>query len=401
MMTVELYEHQLQAKKRLRTGSILCGGVGSGKSITSLAYYVEDVCKGSINPDAYGTYQLMHTPKRLYIITTARKRDTLEWQMECEKFPLQENGIEVVIDSWNNISKYTTIKDSFVIFDEQKVIGSGLWAKSFLKICSHNDWILLSATPGDTWLDYISVFVANGFYKNRTEFLRRHVVYNSFSRHPKVERYLEVSTLCSFRDKILIKMHYEKKTTQHDEYLTVGFDKEKLDLVLLSRWHVYEKRPIQDVAELCFVMRRVVNSDERRIDTLRQLFNVHHKIIVFYNFNYELELLLTFGETYNVETRQWNGHKHEMVPESNRWLYLVQYTAGSEGWNCIETNTVVFYSQNYSYKSMIQAAGRIDRLNTPYKDLYYYHFISNSVIDLAILKALKNKRDFNERSFIK
>ena len=49
---------------------------------------------------------------------------------------------------------------------------------------------------------------------------------------------------------------------------------------------------------------------------------------------------------------------------------------------------------------MHQAAGRIDRLNKPYKNLYFYHFRSNAGIDVAIAKALKQKKKFQESRFI-
>jgi hypothetical protein len=405
-MAVNLYEHQRDAVEKLRNGSILVGGVGSGKSRTALAYYFIKECEGKIKINDEGGYSPMQKPKDLYIITTARKRDTLEWEKECIPFMLSTDrelsvcGVKVTIDSWNNISKYSSIKNSFVIFDEQRVVGNGTWVKSFLKITQNNNWILLSATPGDTWMDYIPVFVANKWYKNRTEFIRRHVVYNNFSKYPKIDHYMEVSRLVKLRDAVIVNMRYTKRTISHDKSITTPFDKELFNTVMIKRWNIYEQRPIKDVGELCYIMRKVVNSDPRRAHMLGQLIDKHPKVIVFYNFNYERDILLQLGKDLEIPTAQWNGHKHETIPDTERWLYIVQYTAGAEGWNCIETDTIIFYSQNYSYKATTQAAGRIDRLNTPFTDLYYYYLRSTSVIDLAIQKAFNNKRDFNEHRFM-
>lgn len=405
-MPINLYEHQKDALDKLKSGSILQGGVGSGKSRTALAYYFIKECGGKIKINGQGGYSPMRKPMDLYIITTARKRDSLEWEQECCPFLLSPHkktsggDVKVVIDSWNNIQKYKDVKNAFFIFDEQKVIGSGAWVKAFLKICQSNRWILLSATPGDTWMDYIPVFIANGFYKNRTEFIRRHVVYNNFSRFPKIDHYIEGGRLSRLREEITVKMHFRKKTIAHDKVIITDFDRELFNTVMVKRWHVYEDRPIKDVSELCYVMRKVVNSDRSRLEAVCNLSEKHARLIVFYNFNYELELLLALGRELHITTKQWNGHKHETIPDDEVWLYLVQYTAGAEAWNCIETNATVFYSQNYSYKTTIQAAGRIDRINTPFTDLYYYYLRSNSTIDLAIQKALRNKQNFNENRFL-
>ena len=381
-MSVPLYDYQQDAVDRLKNGSILCGGVGSGKSRTSLAYY----------------YKVART-KDLYIITTARKRDTNEWEDEVEPFNLKR---KVTIDSWNNIGKYKDIVGAFFIFDEQRVVGYGAWVKSFLKITRVNEWILLSATPGDTWQDYIPVFIANGFYRNKTEFAREHIIYSRFSKYPKIDRYVNEGKLLRLRRQILVTMDFKRKTVSHHEDVYVSYDIPLYKDVTRSRWDPYKNEPIPDASGLCYVWRKIVNTSEARQVALLEIFEKHPKLIIFYNFNYELDILKEmFGVYAGVQVAEWNGHKHESIPTGSSWVYLVQYTAGAEGWNCITTDTIVFYSQNYSYKIRQQAAGRIDRLNTPYTDLYYYHLKSRSGIDLAISKALKEKKKFNESKYVK
>lgn len=404
MAGVQLYPYQYEAVKQMKNGCILCGGVGSGKSRTALAYYY--ICEGGeLCTDEY--VPMGDPPKDLYIITTARKRDTLEWEGEMVPFLIstkKENNLyrnKVVVDSWNNIGKYTDVKNAFFIFDEQRVVGSGEWVKAFLKIAKFNNWILLSATPGDTWLDYIPVFVANGFYKNRTEFKREHVVYSSVSKFPKVDRYLNTGRLIRLRNSILVDMDFKRPTTAHHEDVYVSYDVETYKDITRNRWNIWENKPIKNASELCYSLRKVVNTDEARQTKLLELLEDHPRAIIFYNFDYELDILKSLYYGDGVEVAEWNGHKHQPIPESKKWVYLVQYTAGAEGWNCIKTNTIIFYSQNYSYKIMEQSSGRIDRLNTPFKDLYYYHLKSRSGIDLAISKALQQKKKFNESRWVK
>ena len=404
-MAIELYDHQKKALDKMKNGCILNGGVGSGKSITSLAYYFTQQ-GGKLDP-----FEYMRSPKDLYIITTARKRDTLEWQKDMLPFLMSTNpkhnkiyGNKIVVDSWNNIGKYSDISGAFFIFDEQRVVGSGTWVKAFLKIARGNDWILLSATPGDKWEDYIPVFLANGFYKNKTEFTREHIVYSSYTKFPKVDRYLGIARLERLRDRILVDMDFDRKTIQHHEDVYVSYDIPKYKDAIRNRWNPYKNEPIEQASGLCYVLRRIVNEDISRQTALLDIVADHPRVIIFYNFDYELDILknlVYINDGDCLDIAEWNGHKHQPIPESDKWVYLVQYTAGAEGWNCIKTDTIIFYSQNYSYKIVQQATGRIDRLNTPFIDLYYYHLKSRSGIDLAISKALKEKKKFNETRWCK
>lgn len=432
MPRLELRDYQYEALSNLRIGSILNGDTGSGKSLVSLAYYYT-MNGGQVNSSRY--IRMKAKPQDLYIITTAQKRDKLEWEKEMLNFMMSTDPKltrykhKIVIDSWNNIKKYVDVKDSFFIFDEQRVIGYGAWTKAFLKITrtNKNDWILLTATPGDTWSDYMPVFIANGFYRNKTEFERMHAVYSRFTKYPKIDRWINEGRLINLKKRLLISMKDTRNTKPHHEYVITEYDRLLYSKTASERWNPYLDRPIRNASEFCYTLRKIVNSDPSRVRAVKEILEKHPKAIIFYSYNYELDLLRKlFSEKYHISVtndekqepipnkkydwihlidekyalREWNGHKHEEIAtESDYWVYLVEYLAGSEGWNCVETDTIIFYSQNYSYRITHQAEGRINRMNTPFIDLYYYHLRSNSKIDLAIRNAYNRKKKFNERGF--
>jgi len=374
----KLRSHQEKALERLKSGKVLVGGVGSGKSFVGASWALKQPNSGGI-----------------VVITTARKRDSLEWAGE---FAMAGSGMEgITVDSWNNISKYADARDTVFIFDEQRVVGSGVWVKSFLKIAKHNKWILLSATPGDTWLDYVPLFLANGFYKNKTEFYEDHVVWDRFARYPRVKRFVAVHRLEKLRRRILVEMPMTRHTVRNRVYVPVRYRVVEYNEIMKKRFDPYKKEPIASAGELCYVLRRCVNQDRDRLDAVRSILKKRSRIIVFYNFDYELDALRELSDTCMV--KEWNGHKHEPVPDGERWVYLVQYASGAEAWNCTVTDTVVFYSLNYSWKVMEQCEGRIDRMNTPYTNLWYYFLESEAAIDQSIKSSLARKKKFNEKTF--
>lgn len=382
----KLAPHQKQALASLKNGSILWGGVGTGKSRVAAAYYVRN-----------------EAPKNIVVITTAKKRDSLDWNREFAAFAIGPDesatyyGV-LTVDSWNNIAKYSGRAGCFFIFDEQRLVGNGAWVKAFLKIVKHNNWIMLSATPGDTWLDYIPVFLAHGFYKNRTEFKMEHVVFEPYTKFPKVARYLGERKLLRHRASVLVHMPYQKETIRRNKTWMCDHDDELLQKVIKTWWNPYKDRPIRNMGEMCLVMRQVVNSHPSRMDAVYTTLKRHGRLIVFYNFNYELEILRQlYG--YEWAVAEWNGHRHEEIPDTDKWLYLVQYSAGSEGWNCTETDAMFFYSLTYSYKHFCQAFGRIDRMNTLYLNLWYYIARSKTGIDTAIWRSLSAKKSFNSVQF--
>ena len=374
---VELYDYQKEALTRMRDGSILCGKVGSGKSLTGLTYYLEN-----------------HKDKPLYIITIAKKRDDKEWQDDLTLL-----GIDGVVDSWNNINKYIDIQDCFFIFDEQRAVGTGSWGKAFVKIARRNKWIMLTGTPGDVWMDYISVFLAHEFFKNKSHFIDRHVEYKPFSNFPQIKRYHYVEELERYRRRIIVPMRDTRTTQIHKVYVNCSHDKEFYNSVIKERMNPYTGQPIMNASEFTQVIRRIVNESPRRIENAKIHIESNPRIIVFYNYMYELDILKQLCFDLGREYYQWNGRKHEPIPDKDEWVYLVQYTAGAEGWNCITTDVELFYSLNYSYRIMEQSEGRINRVNTPYEELHYFYLKTPDTIDDAIQRSIKRKGKFNERNW--
>lgn len=377
---IELYPEQEEALDKLFSGAILLGDTGSGKTYTSLAYYKK-----------------YWSAKDLYVITTARKRDDQDWEEESSNLGIKN----IHVDSWNNIHKYKHVHQAFFIFDEQRVVGYGKWSKTFIAISKTNHWILLTATPGDRWIDYMPIFVANGYYRNKTDFVKQHVEYNPYVNFPQIKKYHNTGKLIKLRNHLTVPMVVRRHTTQHEHYIQVQSDLSLYKDIEKTRWNPYEDAPIANISEYMSVLRQTINKSQDRIDCAKFIISAFDKIIVFYNYNYELDILKSICEDLGYPYYQWNGHIHEEIPGTGDWVYLVQYNAGSEAWNCIETDTILFYSLNYSYKIIKQARGRIDRINTKYKDLHYYYLYSKCTLDESILKSVSSKKDFNIRAWSK
>lgn len=395
-------EYQFDAAEKLSSGNILVGGTGAGKSRTAICWWYNE--EGGICGKYGVKKRLASYHKPLYIITTAQKRDLGDWIKEFAPFGIDITKDEkIFVDSWNNIGKYDKVTGSTFIFDEDHLTGKGKWVRSFYKIARNNTWIVLTATPGDDYMQYFPVFHANGFFKSKHEFEEGHVVYNPHTPFPAVMRYIGTRRLDRLRDKITVQMEYEHDICKHYEDIICDYDKEMYRDVVKFRWNPFEGKPIENASEYCYVLRRICNMDNSKLGHLCEIAALKKRIIVFYNFDYELEMIKEGLEGFVCDddfvVAEWNGHKHESLPRTGRWIYLVNYNAGAEGWNAITCDSMIFFSLNYSYKTMVQAEGRIDRRNTPFSDLFYYHFFSNSGIDKAIFGTLKRKKKFNEKKF--
>ena len=396
-----LKPEQQEAVDKLQSGNILVAGTGAGKSRTGLYWYFKENGGAFIGDE----YKPMTDPKDLYIITTAEKRNTHDWDKEMSLYLLSTNPEanhyqnKVVVNSWQQISKYKTVSGAYFLFDEDHLTGTGEWVKSFLKIAKNNKWIILTATPGDKYEDYGPVFVANGYFSSISEFKQRHIIYDYRPGWPRFVKCVGTARLDRLKQRIIVRMNYEHKVEVHSTDILCDYDTVLYKTVVRQRWNPYENKPIENASQYCYCLRRITNLDESRVEACKEIVNQRNRVIIFYNHDPELYLLREVDFGPDVAIAELNGHKHEAIPDTPRWVYLVNYAAGAEAWECTKTDTVIFYSQNYSYKTMVQAAGRIDRRNTPFSDLYYYHLKSRAPIDLAIEQCIKAKKKFNENTF--
>ena len=406
-MSVTYRHEQIEAVRQLQNGSILAGGVGSGKTLTSLAWYLTSVCNAaSFKKGGSLAKKKVKGSPTLYVITTAKKRDSLEWEEEAARLGLSTDpacsftGSSIVVDSWNNIGKYSDREHAVFFFDEQRASGSGRWVKEFLKITRKNTWLLLSATPGDVWMDYLPVFMAHGFFRTRTEFMEDHVIFDRFAKYPKVKRYIGEAKLQRLRRSILVEMPVERHTTRERETVYCDYDRDLYKWVVKNRMDPWTEEPLRDAGGVCRILRKVVSDNDWRSEQAKRILSSNERVIVFYNYNYELDRILAVAESLGLPAAQWNGHRHDAIPAEPRWVYICQYTSAAEGWNCTSTDTVLFWSLNYSWRVTEQCEGRIDRLNTPYSRLKYYFLESHSSIDEAVRRSLSSKKVFNERAFV-
>lgn len=377
---VQLYDHQIKALAKLKSGSVLCGGVGSGKTLTGLSFYLEN-----------------YKERELYVITTAKKRNSGEWEEEAALLGITN----LVVDSWNNIKNYEKVHGAFFIFDEQRVVGSGTWAKTFIKMAPRNKWIMLSATPGDTWMDYLPLFMANGFYRTKSAFIDMHVEYDPYVKFPRIKRYHNEGILIRHRQSILVMMPVKRHTLRHRTYRETDYDEELYKMAMKERWDPFDNKPIKNASKLLQVLRRITGTSDSRIHEAAWQIIHAKRLIIFYNYEYEREILVDLCEFLGVYSAEYTGNRHDPLPTTKEWIYIVQYTAGAEGWNCTTTDSIMFYSPNYSYKITEQAEGRIDRINTKYTDLNYTILTSKAPIDQAVIRANIKKQKFNERAWVR
>lgn len=377
---VQLYDHQIKALAKLKSGSVLCGGVGSGKTLTGLSFYLEN-----------------YKERELYVITTAKKRNSGEWEEEAALLGITN----LVVDSWNNIKNYAKVYGAFFIFDEQRVVGSGTWAKTFIKMAPRNKWIMLSATPGDNWMDYLPLFMANGFYRTKQSFIDMHVEYDPYVKFPRIKRYHNEGILVRHRQSILVMMPVKRHTLRHRTYRETDYDEELYKMAMKERWDPFDNKPIKNASKLLQVLRRITGTSDSRIHEAAWQIIHAKRLIIFYNYEYEREILVDLCEFLGVYAAEYTGNRHDPLPTTKEWIYIVQYTAGAEGWNCTTTDSILFYSPNYSYKITEQAEGRIDRINTKYVDLNYTILTSKAPIDQAVIRANIKKQKFNEKAWVR
>ena len=112
-----------------------------------------------------------------------------------------------------------------------------------------------------------------------SQLIRSHVIFNRFVKYPKVEAYIDTWKLTENRQKILVHMHYEKKTKHVIKLMYASYDESLYKFVSEKRWNVYTDKPIKNISELCYVWRKIVNDDKSREDIIGRIIEEKRKVI--------------------------------------------------------------------------------------------------------------------------
>ena len=142
--------------------------------------------------------------------------------------------------------------------------------------------------------------------------------------------------------------------------------------------------------------------DKSKLDWMRDFLEGYdERVVVFYNYNAELEQLKQLLERLDRPYSEYNGHRKDLraFQESSEGVVLANYGSASTGINdFVIASTMVMYSLTTSYIDFEQAKKRIDRIGQTKKPLFYF-LIMKGTIDARVYHSLQEGKDFDERMY--
>lgn len=378
---ITLYKYQQEYFKHVKPNYIYDMDTGTGKTIMGLNHHQE-----------------YFKDKKLLIVAPASKINEGGWQRTIEEhYP----NIDYDTCTYNMLSKkYTEYKNYFVIFDECHRLknSTGVWGKAgynLTKIAS--GFILLSATCiPNGWEDSINYFKMFGLTKNKSQFIKNNAITSIAMGYMEILGWRNEPKLKNMWKTISRRLSKDEATDLPPLVFENIYFKPSNIYKAIKRDRIYDGIMYDNQMKLRHGLRLNTNL-KNKIEYIKEFVdNTNDNIIIFYNYDEELKLLL---ENIDKKIYLCNGTTKD-YPKKSEWdsikntVTLANYKSGSEAVEFTYANIMIYFSPTESYTEYYQSYGRCYR-NGQTKKVTCYKFITNDTIEADIYRALDNKQDFN------
>lgn len=395
----DLYDFQKDAVAHLLTGRhFIISGVGSGKTAMALTWAAE---------------QCRQTGKhKVLVVTTASKVRTGDFEKEDKIWTDDSEKREMAVISWHKLKAWVEqnwkgLDEWVVIFDEaqrSKGYSTGM-GKAFLKITKQNpDWAGFTGTPGDTWADYISYFVATNQTRNKTAYLHEFANVQTYKGYPEIVGWRNEDRLKAMwahisyaPDTSIVAQQLPK-----EQYRTITLPKPRAYSKTLKT-RLNEQGEFLDTAgAMVAELRRLCFTKDKQQWVADFVEGVESGVVMFYNYIATGDKLAEICEkALGKSGRVWRiDGKHHEIPTAEtigaKDVVLCQWQSGSEALNFQFLHYWVGVELCYSNSMLQQAMGRIRRIGQEHP-MSFYRLLTDGTIEQDIAEALKNKKEFSEK----
>lgn len=403
-MSDTLYDYQREAVRALVRGKhIVVAGTGSGKGAMAVVW-ARQVCETT-------------GKRKVLVITTASKAHMKpnDFELDADKWNGKEwrkslSSFSVI--SWHKFAAWVNtywdeLGEWVLVADEVAKASAGVssgMGKAFLKFTARNrDWAGFTATPGDVWLKFYPYFQACGLVRNKTQFMSRYCVVQTFKGFPEIVNYRYEHELKNFWTQISTAPDTSKMMAElpDEAHKTLGFKKPSVYNKIINTRISPDGEMLDTPGALCAELRRQCFTKEKKQWITDFVENLGAGVVMFYNFiktGDELEELVSKAIPKGAKVWRIDGKHHDIPTADTIGKYdvvLCQWQSGSEALNLQFLHYWVAVELCYSYSTAVQARGRIKRIGQK-NFMRYYYLLTDGTIEQAILKCLKNKSEFSE-----
>ncbi|WP_368076685.1 SNF2-related protein [Clostridium tyrobutyricum] len=408
MRKIKLYPHQIQALKETekfsRVGYFLDMGlgktfVGSEKLNQLDAPYNLLICQKSKIDDWYDHFKSYYDYK---VIKYNKAQEISRHSVVIINYDLIWRRPELM-----------KLKDFTLMCDESSMIKNekSERAKFILKMKAKNI-ILLSGTPtGGKYEQLWSQCKLLGWKISKKlywqEFIKSVLLDIGGFKIKKVTGYKNV-------DRLKRKLHeYGAVFMKTDEVFELPEQiEQKIKIKNTKEYKIFKKDRLitinntelvgdTSLTKMLYLRQLSSQYNKNKVNQLKDILeSTEDRIIIFYNFNKELEIIKKLCEKLDKPISIINGAVKDLdnFNQYNNSITLVQYQAGAMGHNLQKSNKIIYFSLPLQSELFEQSKKRIHRIGQE-KTCFYWYLITQNSIEEQIYQTLKERRDYTNKLF--